>query len=206
VSDSTLWYISRGTGLVSLMLLTLVVVLGVLTRGGRPMPGLPRFAVAGLHRNAALLALTFLVIHVVTIVSDVYANVGWLDVVVPFVSNFRPVWVGLGTIALELFVAVIATSMLRPWIGLRTWRLTHWAVYAAWPIGMAHGFGTGRDVGKVWMIAITAMCIATVVGAVGWRIVDAAKQRRELLDTSVRSLRPTGSFDNAHGPLTGVRR
>jgi sulfoxide reductase heme-binding subunit YedZ len=193
MSDSTLWYISRGTGLVSLMLLTLVVVLGVLTRGGRPLPGLPRFAVAGLHRNAALLALTFLVIHVVTIVSDVYARVGWLDVFVPFISNFRALWVGLGTIGFELFIAVIATSMLRPWIGLRTWRAVHWAVYAAWPIGIAHAFGTGRDIGKSWMIAITALCIATVVGAVAWRIADAARGRSDPYDGSARASLPASS-------------
>lgn len=193
MSDSTLWYISRGTGLVSLMLLTLVVVLGVLTRGGRPLPGLPRFAVAGLHRNAALLALMFLVIHVVTIVSDVYARVGWLDVFVPFVSNFRALWVGLGTIGFELFIAVIVTSMLRPWIGLRMWRAVHWAVYAAWPIGIAHAFGSGRDIGKSWMIAITALCIATVVGAVAWRIADAASGRSDAYDGSARASLPASS-------------
>jgi sulfoxide reductase heme-binding subunit YedZ len=167
---TALWYISRGTGAVALLLITFVVVLGVLTRQGRPLPGIPRFVVMGMHRNASLLALFLLVIHVATIVSDSYAKVGWIDAVVPFVSDFRPLWVGLGTIGLELLIAVIATSLVRGLLGRRTWKLVHWLVYAAWPISLAHGLGSGRDVGQVWMIAITALCIATAVGAVGYRL------------------------------------
>lgn len=167
---NALWYISRGTGVVALLLLTFVVVLGVLTRQGRSLPGVPRFVVMGMHRNAALLALLLLVIHVATIVSDSYARVGWLDTVVPFVSDFRPLWIGLGTIALELLIAVIATSLIRGLLGRRTWRLVHWLVYAAWPISLAHGLGSGRDVGQVWMIALTVGCIATACAAVGYRL------------------------------------
>ncbi len=170
MSDSTLWYVSRGTGVVSLLLLTSVVVLGILTRAGRPLPGLLKFGVAALHRNVSLLALMFLMVHVVTIVSDSYAKVGWLDVVVPFASDFRPLWIGMGTVALELFGAVIATSLVRRRIGHRVWRLVHWSVYASWPVGLSHGLGSGRDVGQVWMVATTVACVAGVAIAVAWRV------------------------------------
>lgn len=202
VSNTALWYISRGTGVVALLLLTVVVVLGVLTRGGRTLPGLPRFAVAELHRNSALLAVTFLAIHVVTIVSDSYARVGWIDVVVPFGAHFRPLWVGLGTVAVELFVAVIATSMLRTVVGLRLWRATHWAVYAAWPIGLAHGLGAGRDVGQPWMVAITIACIGTVLVAAGWRASEAAAARAAELDRARRA----GTGRIGRSPVELMRR
>ena len=169
---NALWYVSRGTGVFALLLLllTFVVVLGVLTRQGRPLPGVPRFVVMGMHRNVSLLALFLLVIHVTTVVSDSYAKVGWADTVVPFLSNFRPLWIGLGTIAMELFVAVIATSLVRGLLGRRTWKLVHGLVYLAWPVSLAHGLGSGHDVGQGWMVAVTVLCIATAVMAAGYRL------------------------------------
>jgi methionine sulfoxide reductase heme-binding subunit len=167
---TTLWYVSRGTGVVALLLVTFTVVLGVLTRQGQPLPGVPRFVVMVMHRNASLLALFLLVIHVVTIVSDSYAKVGWIDTVVPFASDFRTLWVGLGTIALELLVAVIAASLVRGLLGRRTWKLVHWLVYAAWPACLAHGLGSGRDIGQPWMVVITVLCLSAAVGAVGYRL------------------------------------
>jgi sulfoxide reductase heme-binding subunit YedZ len=167
---NALWYVSLGTGVIALVLLTLVVVLGVLTRNGHPIPGVPRFVALGLHRNASLLALFLVVIHVATIVSDSFAKVGWIDAVIPFVSDFRPLWIGLGTISLELFVAVIGTSLVRGLLGLRTWRIVHWLVYVSWPIAVAHGLGSGRDVGQPWMVAITVLCIGSALIAVGLRV------------------------------------
>ncbi len=61
--STVFWYASRATGIVAMLLLTAVLVLGlVVTRQGR-IPGLPRFAVAGLHRNLSLLAVAFIAVH-----------------------------------------------------------------------------------------------------------------------------------------------
>ncbi|HSR22377.1 MAG TPA: ferric reductase-like transmembrane domain-containing protein, partial [Candidatus Eisenbacteria bacterium] len=142
---TALWYLSRATGVVSLVLLTLVVLLGVtVNRQGR-LPGLPRFAVAGLHRNAALLAVSLLVVHVGTAVYDPYVTIRWVDALVPFVSSYRPFWLGLGAFAVDLLLAVILTSLLRLSIPRRAWRATHWLAYAAWPVALVHGLGTGPD-------------------------------------------------------------
>lgn len=178
MSTNALWYAARGTGTVMLVLFSASLVLGIVTRGGRPLPGLPRFAVAGLHRNLSLLAVSFLAVHVVTIVSDHYARVGWLSVVVPFTANFRPLWVGLGTVAFDCFVAVIVTSLLRQRIGLRAYRAVHWLSYAAWPSAVLHGMFSGRDAGTAWMIAIDVLVIGSVAGAIGWRLSDSPRWRR----------------------------
>lgn len=164
-----LWYLSRGTGVVSLALLTLVLVLGVLTRSARPLPGLPRFVTAGLHRNASLLAVGFLAVHVSTAVVDPYAMTGLVDVVVPFHGGYRPLWVGLGTLALDLLLALTATSLLRGRLSHRAWRTVHWAAYACWPLAVLHGLGAGTDVFTSWSRAITLSCVLAVAAAVGWR-------------------------------------
>ena len=178
MSTDALWYAARGTGTAMLVLFTVSLVLGILTRGGKALPGLPRFAVAGLHRNTGLLAVTFLAVHVVTIVSDHYARTGWLAVVVPFTGHYRPLWVGLGAVAFDCFVAVVVTSLLRRRIGLRVYRGVHWASYAAWPAAVLHGIFAGTDDATPWMIATDVVAIAAVLAAVLWRLSDSPRWKR----------------------------
>jgi predicted ferric reductase len=171
VTSHALWYLSRGTGVVSLGLLTIVVVLGVLTHGNVRAPVLPRFVVSTLHRNAALMAVGFLGVHILTAVADPYAPIRLLDAVVPFVSAYRPVWLGLGALALDLLAAIVVTSLLRRRIGLRSWRAVHLLAYAAWPVALVHGLGTGTDTRQSWMLLFTVASVAAVVVAVLWRSV-----------------------------------
>lgn len=167
---NTLWYVGRGSGLVDLVLLTLVMVLGIANRSGRPSVGLPRFAVAVVHRNASLLALVFLGIHVFTLLVDPFAKLRLYDIVLPFAARYRPLWMGVGTVALDLMVALVVTSLLRHRMSVRTWRFIHWAAYAAWPLAIVHTLGTGTDNTSAWLLVTTVMCIAAVAIAVVWRL------------------------------------
>ncbi len=164
------WYLARGTGIVLLVLLGLVVALGVATRSGRALPGLPRFVLTMLHRSTSLLVLALLTVHVTTMVLDPYAGIGVLDVVVPFRAAAHPLAYGAGTLALDLLLAVTATSLLRRHIGPRVWRAVHWIAYACWPLSVAHGLGGGTDAGRPWMLGAVALSAALVLGSVGWRL------------------------------------
>ena len=167
---SPLWYLTRGTGLVALILLTASVALGVLNTSRWARPGWPRFATAGLHRNVSLLVVVVLAIHIVTAELDPFAPVGWAAVVVPFVSSYRPIWLGLGTLAFDLIVALVVTSLLRGRLGYRTWRVVHWAAYVSWPVAVLHGLGTGTDARLAWVQLITVVCTLAVGVAVAWRL------------------------------------
>jgi methionine sulfoxide reductase heme-binding subunit len=170
VREHALWYASRATGLVSLVLLTAVVVLGALNAGRFAATGWPRFVIAAVHRNLSLLVLVFLAVHVATAVIDPYAGIGWLDAVVPFGSVYRAMWLGLGAAAGDLFLAVVATSLLRARIGARTWRAVHWTTYACWPLAVVHGLGTGGGDSRLgWVLALTGGCVVTGVIAIAWR-------------------------------------
>jgi predicted ferric reductase len=168
--DEALWALGRGTGIVGLILFTVSVVLGITVRGGRPLAGLPRFGVARLHRDVALLATTFIGIHLVSLLFDSYAQLKLVDVVLPFLASYRPFWLGLGTLAIDLVVAVVATALLRRRIGVKAFRVVHWATYALWPIAVAHAVGSGTDAARPWFLAIIAVCSAMVLGALGWRL------------------------------------
>jgi methionine sulfoxide reductase heme-binding subunit len=170
---SAYWYLTRGTGVVALVLLTAGVVLGVLTSTRWAAPRWPRFVVAGLHRNVTLLALAFVFVHVLTTILDGYTPIGLRDAIVPFVSRYRPVWVGFGAVALDLLLAVIVTSLLRARLGYRSWRFVHWLAYASWPVALVHAFGTGSDARSGWFGLLALAAVGTVVLAVIWRVVEA---------------------------------
>jgi sulfoxide reductase heme-binding subunit YedZ len=161
---SALWYLARGTGVVVLVLLTLVVVLGILTRRGAGPQG-QTFVLASVHRNASLLTVGLLAVHVVTAVLDPYATIRLLDAVIPFISSYRPVWLGLGAVAFDLLVALVVTSLLRLRIGVRVWRGIHWLAYLAWPVALVHGAGTGTDTSARWNLLIVAACVLAVASA-----------------------------------------
>ena len=168
--DTFLWYITRGAGAVSLVLLSAVVVLGVMSSLRFEVPSWPRFLTTGLHRNLSLTAVLFLALHIVTAVVDPFTHLGWLAAVVPFSSYYRTFWLGLGVIAFELLLAITVTSLVRGLIGLSAWRAIHWLSYASWPIAVLHGFGTGTDTLSTWMLAIDGVCITAVAGSVAARL------------------------------------
>ena len=176
-TPSPLWFATRGAGTATLLLLTAVVALGILTAGSAARSRVwPRFVSAELHRNLSLFAVVFLLAHVVTAVADPYAKLGWRDAAIPFVSAYRPFWLGLGVIAAELVLALVVSSALRPALGFRAWKTVHWLAYGSWPVAVVHSLGTGTDAPATWSVALVVACTLTVVAAVAWRIGPAAGQ------------------------------
>ncbi len=169
-SSTALWYASRATGIVSLVLLTAVMVLGILVNRQGRLPGLPRFAVTGLHRNLSLLAVGFVAVHVATAIADPFVTIGLAAAVIPLASPYRSVWIGLGAVSLDLMIALIVTSLARARIGRRTWRAVHWLAYASWPVALAHSIGSSGDLQGGPLLALAAACTLAVAGAVGWRM------------------------------------
>jgi methionine sulfoxide reductase heme-binding subunit len=166
-----LWYATRATGLVTLLLLTGSVMLGVLTAGRFASDRWPRFLIVGLHRNLSLLAVVFLALHVGTTVIDTYTSIPLTAAFIPFSSSYKTIWLGLGAVACDLLLALVLTSLVRNRLGHRTWRAIHWISYACWPIALGHGLGIGTDRRTIWVFALTVVCVATVTAAATWRFV-----------------------------------
>ncbi len=170
MNNEALWALGRGTGIMALAFLTVSLAMGIATRSGRRLFGLPRFAVADVHRFAALAATLLVALHLVLLFLDPYAQLRLLDLVVPFLADYRPLWQGLGTLAFDVFVVVIVTSLVRHRIGVRTFRAVHWATYALWPIALAHAIGNGTDSGHTWFLAFAGCCTLTVAAVLVWRL------------------------------------
>jgi methionine sulfoxide reductase heme-binding subunit len=164
------WYLIRATGLVSLVLMTATIVLGVVVQRQRRLPGLPRFGAVALHRSVSLISALLLVVHVVTAVVDSYVSIPAVAAVVPFTSGWRPAGIGFGALAVELTVVLIGSSLLRGRIPHRLWRAVHWTSYLLWPLAFVHGLMTGTDLGSGWPLVLALGCAAVVAGttALAW--------------------------------------
>jgi sulfoxide reductase heme-binding subunit YedZ len=175
-SSTALWYLSRATGIVCLLLFTATLLLGLLvTRQGR-LPGLPGFAVTSLHRNLSLIGLSFVALHVLTVLLDTYVRIPLVAVVLPFTSGYERFWLGLGAVALDLAVAIVVTSLVRGRIPRSWWRPVHLLAYLCWPLALAHGMGAARDLRQGWLLELAIGCALVAAGATAWRLAAAARQ------------------------------
>ena len=174
--NTAFWYASRATGIVALLLLTVVLVLGILVNRQGRLPGLPRFAVTDIHRNLSLLSVAFIAVHIGTAVLDTYVHIPLLSAVVPFTSGYERLWLGLGAISVDLMVAMIVTSLLRGRLNRILWRAVHLLAYASWPVAFAHSIGSSQDLQQGWMLDLAIGCAVIVAAAVAFRLAHAARQ------------------------------
>lgn len=174
--NEALWALGRGTGAVALLLLSLSLVIGIAGRSGRSL-GLGRFGIQEVHRTAALTATALIVVHVVSLLLDPFAQLRLVDLVVPFLGASRPLWLGLGTLAVDVLLVVTAVSLLRDRVGPRVFRAVHWGTYLLWPVALVHALGTGTDAGTLWLRALAVTSGVAVAAAVGWRLLPSFAER-----------------------------
>ncbi len=181
------WYAARAAGIVAYLLLTTVVLVGLTLSGRLNVPRWPRFAVTDVHRFGGILVGVFVSIHVATIALDSYTPFSFTQLLVPFVSRYRPMWTGVGIVAVELLVAIAITNAVRARIPYRWWRRVHILTFAVWGAATVHGIGAGTDTPASWMTLLYAAAVASVLAALGWRLA-----RRRLAPGGVGALAVAG--------------
>ena len=166
--NELLWYTSRATGIASIVLLTTVLVLGLVVGSRRPPSATRAAVVMGLHRSLSLGLVAFVLVHVTTAIAETYVSIDLISAVVPFTSSYQRVWVGLGTTAFDLLIAVVVTSVSRHRMPESWWRAVHWTAYLLWPITVVHAFvlGTANELG---LRLVTVACGLVGVVALLWR-------------------------------------
>lgn len=177
---SAYWYLARATGVVSLVLLTASVVLGVLGPLRVSAPRWPRFAIDSLHRDISLLVIAVLAVHIITSVLDSFTSISLVNSVIPFTGSYRPLWLGFGAFSFDLLIALAVTSLVRRRLGYRAWRAIHWLAYVSWPVAVLHGLGTGSDTKAWWSLLITVVCVVAVSAAVWVRVQQAGAVREDV--------------------------
>jgi methionine sulfoxide reductase heme-binding subunit len=177
--SQSLWLVSRGSGLVLLVIFSAVMVLGVATRTGSKASRWPRFAVAELHRSVSLFAVAALALHVITAILDPFVAIGWVATVLPFASHYERFAIGLGALAIDVGGAVLITSLLRNRLGQRTWRAVHYLAYLAWPFAFLHAIRAATyDMHIWWVASIEWGCLAAVATAIIARLLSRVRPDR----------------------------
>jgi sulfoxide reductase heme-binding subunit YedZ len=110
----------------------------------------------------------------------------------------------MGTVAVDLMLAVFVSSLLRSRIKPGTWRGIHWLAYGCWPVALAHTFGLGTDAGEPWVIALGAACILAVGASLLWRVRVTTRRAAELSPSGVES--PPVGRHLVTSSTKGVRR
>jgi sulfoxide reductase heme-binding subunit YedZ len=168
--NEVLWYSSRATGIVSVVLMTAVLVLGmVITRTRHASASA---IVMGVHRSLSLGMSVFLLVHIVTAIAETYVNIGWVSLLIPFTSGYSRLWVGLGTLAFDVLIAVVVTSLLRHRLSEQTWRRVHGFSYTLWPLAIIHGFGLGTSKEPL-LRGTTVACAIVGIMAIWWHRTNA---------------------------------
>ncbi|HET6819848.1 MAG TPA: ferric reductase-like transmembrane domain-containing protein [Candidatus Limnocylindria bacterium] len=169
--DHTLsWEVARAGGMLAYVLATASVVLGLLLSLGVRSQRWPRFITNELHRFLSVLTLIFVVIHTIAVLVDPFTAFTPAEVLVPFASHYRPLWIALGIVAGYLALAVWASEYIRGRIGYAWWRRFHYLAFAVFALGALHGVGTGSDTREWWGLATYGVTIGAVVILIGWRL------------------------------------
>ena len=167
--DHAFWYLTRATGLVSFVLLTGSVALGLLMTG-KAASRLRRNATYDLHRFVALLTLILTVVHTFIVLPDAFIGFSVWELLVPFASPYRATYMALGTLSLYLMGVVIATFYMRPFVPYSAWRVIHYATFAVFVMALVHGIGAGSDGGTVWAQALYWASGGLVLALLGLRV------------------------------------
>jgi predicted ferric reductase len=182
------WYVTRGSGIVAYLLLTISILLGIALSRHWHNHHWPRLVVHEAHRWATITLYLFIAVHVAVIILAPHIYFSLVDVTVPFASDYHFVWLSLGIIATELAVAVGASLLVRERIGYRTWHTLHGLAYPVFVAALLHGLGMGADAHAVWAIALYAVTACAVLASLIWRTVHLPRARVALFAAAVVTL------------------
>ncbi len=199
-----LWYTTRATGLVTLILFTGVVVLGSLVANRVGGAAVGRFELSELHRSLSMVAVIFLVIHIATTVVDSFVSTGLISVFVPLTSAYKRLPVGLGAVAFDLIVAVWISSLVKTRLKNETWRFIHWFSWLGWAIAIVHAFLTGTDARTGVGLALVLVCALAGALAGLWRFF--ARPARAAGRTALSPLAPAAEPVRREPPRAPVPR
>jgi hypothetical protein len=163
-------------GVFALIGLTAAVGAGLLASDRIVMTPNRRIIAQAVHRAVSFGAMGFLVIHIVTEIIAGRSHPA--DAVVPFLGHRRMLYLGLGTLASDLFLLVLVTGIMRGRFATRRptwmWRALHATAYVAWVLGIVHGLLDGRTA-KPYVDWSYGACVAAVAIALIVRLVVAAR-------------------------------
>jgi methionine sulfoxide reductase heme-binding subunit len=168
-STHSWWYISRAAGLMGYLLFWLSTVWGFAVSSKIFDSFLGRTFTYDFHEHLSLLSIGFVVLHVIVLLWETYEPLSLTEVMVPFISAYRPFWVGIGIIATYLTILVTITFYIRSWISMQAFRTIHYLSVAAYLGVLLHSIYSGTDTVLTWVqMMYWGTSLLTVFFCVQW--------------------------------------
>lgn len=139
------WYVTRASGLTGYFLIWLSMIWGFAIPSKIIQPVLDNTFTYDFHEHLSLIGLGFVILHVSVLLMDQYLPFNILQVLVPFIDTYRPLWVGLGIISFYILLLVTFTFYFRQKIGGKAFRSIHLLSLAGYLGTTLHGLFAGTD-------------------------------------------------------------
>ena len=169
------WLVSRSAGVVALLLVSASVLIGLTLAAGLGGPPPRRRALVAIHEQTALASLIAIAVHGLALLGDGFLKPGLTGIAIPFVIDFKPVYVGLGILGGYLAAFLGLSFYARRRIGGKRWRKLHRATPLVYVLGLIHTLGAGTDASSTWL---RAFMLATAVPAAALLLARLAKNPR----------------------------
>ncbi len=157
------WFISRSSGVVAYLLLTLGVLWGLVQSGSLFRKWLPPVLALGMHSYLNWFGLGLAALHGVILIGDGYINIDLPKVFTPFISPYRPIPVGLGIIGFYLTLLLSLSFYARSYLGQKTFRLLHYGSFGVFVLVTLHSLLSGTDTGALWWLYVTSLIAVTLL-------------------------------------------
>ena len=146
------WYLLRATAISSYLVLWVSMMLGLAMTGQLAAKGTTRAVIFEMHKFTSIMGMFFAIFHAFILIGDQFLHLGILNIIIPFASSsYRPLWVGLGQVAIYLWAILVISFYVRRQITKKGWRFIHFASFATFLLALSHGIMSGTDAGLLSM-------------------------------------------------------
>jgi sulfoxide reductase heme-binding subunit YedZ len=186
VASHLMWVTSRAGGMAALFASSASVGLGIamVLRLG------PRLGdTKVVHEALALATIVALLVHGLALMGDGYLRASLVDVAVPFVGPYRPLWNGIGIIGGWGLITFGLGHYARHRIAPDRWRQLHRLTAVAWLLGVVHSFGTGSDAHREWFLIFSGVVVAPAGILIARRVLRGTRRPAASSPNAVRARR-----------------
>jgi len=194
------WYVTRISALLAYLALAASTIYGLLLSTKLLDRVTHRPISYTLHQDLAGIGVALALVHAAVLTIDRSVPYTVAEVLVPFSGPYRPLWVGIGQLALAASLLVFLSFYVRKRIGTPTWRNIHYVGFLAFVGATVHGLMAGSDSSALWVYGGYLTMSIVVVFLTTYRIVLAISERAPRQEKSGSSGRPTRTAEPAGLP------
>lgn len=183
----TAWMLARASGFTAYVALAFATIAGLLL-SSKYMGRRANRSLMLVHEAASIAGVILIFVHAWAILNDSFFQFTLRSLLVPGLSPYAPLWVGVGVMAGYLSLLVVASFYLRKKIGPRIWRRIHYSTPVAFAAMTAHGIAAGSDSANVLAVGLYSGVTVVVAFLLGYRILASFAQRRSKVERKAAAL------------------